>query len=45
MNVVASIILFIGFALCVGDICVSLDCIGGNHAACEKVAGRYGSSR
>jgi len=45
MNFLAAILIFIGLAMGTAYICTSLDCIGGNHAACESVAGRYGSTR
>ncbi|AEH88175.1 hypothetical protein [Mesorhizobium opportunistum] len=41
MNVVAALLIFIGMGLISQDICRSLDCIGGNQAACAFVAKRY----
>jgi hypothetical protein len=40
-NGLAAIIVFVGMALATMDIVRSLDCIGGNKAACAIVALRY----
>ncbi|MER8616020.1 hypothetical protein NKG99_04065 [Mesorhizobium sp. M1409] len=41
MNLVCAFIIFVGMALISTDLCRSLDCIGGNKAACELAAKRY----
>lgn len=44
MRVLAFIIAWIVFTSAVNHIAESLDCIGGNKAACIGVAGRYVSA-
>lgn len=40
-NFACTLILIIGLTALADSICKSLDCIGGNKAACEIVAKRY----
>ena len=41
MNFLAAFLIFVGIGMVGTDICRSLDCNGGNKAACDIVAKRY----